>query len=605
MLWSENPKEDITMKNRKRIIALLLCVLIIACMLCSCVKTDSGTDTITTSANTGATETVSSDIQSVLDSTVETPDITNATTIKLSDETTASSGGSVKAENNVTTITTGGTYVFSGTVSEGRIIVNAPKEEVTIVLDGADITCSYGSPIYVYKSSLTTIYLAEGSENTLTDGSTYTFDDEYSSSEDEEPNACLYSKSDLIIAGSGKLTVNANNNNGITSKDTLKIEDACITVTAKNHGINGKDYCVIKNADIKVTSGGDALRSTNDSDTTLGYVAIENSTLDLTSGEDGIQAETSLSISGGKCTITSGGGAAGKVSSDISAKGIKAGASITLLSGEYELDCCDDAIHSNGNVSISGGTYSIKTGDDGVHADENVNITGGEITISKSYEGIEGATIDISGGTISIVASDDGMNAAGGNDQSGFAGRPDTFGSSSNYYINISGGKITIDASGDGIDSNGSLTVSGGEIYVNGPTSNGDGALDYDGTASITGGIIVAVGSSGMAQNFGNGSTQGSILLNYSSSSKSDVVLKDSSGNVLVSYTPSKSYNSVVISCPSLVKGGTYTITACGQTTEVTLTSLIYGSSSGMGGGGNPGGGGGGGFPGGHGGRPF
>lgn len=603
MLRSENPKEDVIMKNRKRIIALFLCVLMVACMLCSCVKIDNGNGDVTTSGNAGSTETISDDIQSVLDSTVKTPDITNATTVKLSDETTASSGGNVTAENNITTITSGGTYVFSGTVSEGRIIVNAPKEEVTIVLDGANITCSYGSPIYVYKSSLTTIYLADGSENTLTDGSTYTFDDEYSSSEKEEPNACLYSKSDLIIAGEGKLIVNANNNNGITSKDTLKIEGACIEVTAKNHGINGKDYCVVKNADIKVTCGGDSLRSTNDSDTTLGYVAVENSTLDLTSGEDGIQAETSLSISGGKCTVKSGGGASGKVSSDTSAKGIKAGTSIVLISGEYELDCCDDAIHSNGNVSISGGTYSIKTGDDGVHADENVNITGGEITISKSYEGIEGATIDISGGTISIVASDDGMNAAGGKDQSGFFGRPDTFGGSSNYYINISGGKITIDASGDGIDSNGSLTVSGGEIYVNGPTSNGDGALDYDGTASITGGIIVAVGSSGMAQNFGNGSTQGSILLNYSSSSNSDVVLKDSSGNILVSYTPSKSYNSVVISCPSLVKGGTYTITACGQTKEVTLTSLVYGSSSGMGGGGNPGGGGG--FPGGHGGRPF
>lgn len=580
------------MKNGKRIIALLLSILMLACVLCSCVNINEGNGSTSPSStiSTGATETVRDDIQSAIDSTVASPDIDSATTLE-------------PADSGVTTITSGGTYIFDETVKEGRIIVNAPKQDVTIILAGADITCSYGSPIYVYKASAVTIYLKEGTTNTLTDGNTYTYADEYSSSEKEEPNACLYSKADITIAGAGTLTVNANNNNGITSKDTLKIEGATVSVTAKNHGINGKDYFIVKDADITVTSGGDALRSTNDSDETLGYVAIENSSVNLTSGEDGIQAETVLTVSGGTTTIKSGGGNNGSVSSDTSAKGLKAGKSVILISGTYNIDSCDDAIHSNGNVTVSGGTFSIKTGDDGIHADENVSITAGEIVISKSYEGVEGETIDISGGVISIVASDDGMNAAGGNDGSGFLGRPDTFGGSSDCYINISGGMLTINASGDGIDSNGSLTVSGGEVYICGSTSNGDGALDYDGTAIITGGIVVAVGSSGMAQNFGTNSTQGSILLNYQSSSTSEVVLKDSSGNVILSFTPEKSYNSVVISCPSLVKGGTYTITACGQTKEVTLTSLVYGSSSGMGGGGNPGGGGG--FPGGHGGRPF
>lgn len=580
------------MKNRKRIIALLLGILMLACVLCSCVNINEGDGSASTSStiSTGATETVRDDIQSAIDSTVTSPDIDSATTVE-------------PTESGVTTITSGGTYIFDKTVAEGRIIVNAPKQDVTIILAGADITCSYGSPIYVYKAAMVTIYLKEGTTNTLTDGSTYTYVDEYSSSENEEPNACLYSKADMIIAGAGTLIVNANNNNGITSKDTLKIESPTVRVTAKNHGINGKDYLVIKDADITVTSGGDALRSTNDSDETLGYVAIENSALDITSGEDGIQAETVLTVSGGTTTIKSGGGSNGSVSSDTSAKGLKAGKSVVLISGAYNIDSCDDAIHSNGNVTVGGGTFAIKTGDDGIHADENVSITGGEILISKSYEGVEGETIDISGGVISIVASDDGMNAAGGNDGSGFFGRPDTFGGSSDSYINISGGRITINSSGDGIDSNGSLTVSGGEVYVCGPTSSGDGALDYDGTATITGGIVVAVGSSGMAQNFGTNSTQGSILLSYRSSSSSEVVLKDSSGNTLLAFAPEKSYSSVVISCPSLEKGGTYTVTACGQTTEVTLTSLIYGSSSGMGGGGFPGGNPGGGFPGG-GGRP-
>lgn len=527
---------------------------------------------------------------------VAEPDLTNATKITLSDTNINISGSGAEEKDGTVTITEGGTYVFSGSLSNGRIVVSAPDKEVTIVLNGVDITCSSSSPLYIYKASCATVYLIKDTENRLADGGSYVYSDSYSSSEDEEPNACLYSKSNLIIAGAGSLTVNANFNNSITSKDTLRIDSASITVNAKNHGINGKDYLTLKSAKVSVTSGGDALRSTNDSDETLGYITSVNSDLTLVSGEDGMQAETVMTISGGNINIKSGGGSGAKMSGDASAKGIKAGKNIAILDGTFILDCCDDALHSNGGAEISGGTFAISTGDDGVHADENLKISGGTINISKSYEGLEGATIDISGGKITITASDDGINAAGGNDESGFGGgmARDTFGSSSSYYINISGGTINIDASGDGIDSNGNLTVSGGEIYVSGPTSGGDSALDYDGTAAITGGIVIAAGSSGMAQNFGDSSTQGSIMLTYQSFASGKISVADSSGNVLAEYTPSKNYSCVVVSCPGLTKGGTYTVTACGQSQSVTLESTIYGSGSTQPGqGGQPGHGGG------------
>ncbi len=362
---------------------------------------------------------------------------------------------------------------------------------MVLVLENADITCSYGSPLYVYKASLTTVYLAEKSKNVLTDGSSYAFDDSLSSQTDDEPNACLYAKSDLKIAGSGSLTVNANYNNGITSKDTLHIESASIAVTAVNHGIKGKDGCTVKDADISITSG-------------------------------------------------------------------------------------KDGIHTEADLVIASGNFQISAGDDGMHADKNVKITDGTIQIEKCYEGIEGENIDISGGTIGITASDDGINAAGDK------GTDD--------YVNISGGKITVDASGDGIDSNGNLTVSGGELYVSGPENNGNSALDYDGTAAITGGIVVAAGYGGMAQNFGEDSTQGSILLTFDSASNEKISVIDSSGEVLAEYQSGKSYNCVVVSCPSFVKGGTYTVNACGQSETVTLESLIYGNSSRAAGMGKPGG---------------
>lgn len=571
------------MKYSNQKIALTALMALLTCGLSGCggsSETEStGTDETVSSVSRADSE------QTTAPAAVTLPDNAETSAVEFSGKSVSVSGDGAEAVDGTVTITKGGIYTFTGETADGRIIVNAPDEEVTILLDNAGISCSGGSPIYIYKSKLTTIYLAEGTANTLTDGSEYTYSDSYSSAADEEPNACLYSKSDLVIAGSGSLVVNANHNNGITSKDTLTIEECSVTVTAVNNGINGKDFCVIKNADINVTSGADAIRSTNDSDTALGYIEISDCSLDLNAGEDGIQAQTTLSVSGGTCKVVSGGGSGGSVSDDTSAKGLKSASGITLSGGSYTLDCFDDAIHSNGSVLISGGTFEISTGDDGIHADENTAVTDGTINIIKSYEGIEGKTVEISGGSINVTASDDGINAAGGADQSGFGKRGDSFSGNSDSYISISGGVITVDASGDGVDSNGSLTVSGGELYVSGPTNSGNGALDYNGTAAITGGIVVAAGASGMSQNFGDGSTQGSILLTFSGSSTDAIALKDSSGSTLAGYSPAKSYSCVLISCPDITTGNTYTVEACGQSTEVVMTSLIYGNSNGMGGG--------------------
>ena len=564
MLTPETNKEANDMKSAKRILAVLLCAALLIGVLCACGKTaGTGADTNTNSDDSVAQQLYYADVAA--------PDLTNATTIALSG-------------TDDVTITDGGVYVLTGTLTDGRVLVNAPGADVTLVLQNADITCTDSSALYIYKAANVLVYLPDGTASTLTDGSSYDYGDSFSSADDEEPNACLYSKSDLVIAGGGTLTVTGNANNGITGKDTLKIEGTTVNVTAANHGVNGKDCLVLKQADVTVTSGGDALRATNDSDSALGCILIGASALTLTAGEDGIQAETTLTLFDTTGTITSGGGSSAALADDTSAKGIKAGTGITVRSGSYTLDCADDGIHANGNVTISGGTFAITTGDDGVHADEAVTITDGTLDISKCYEGIEGQTIDISGGTIDIVSSGDGLNAAGGADQSGFGGRgPDSFGGSSDCCTTISGGTIRINASGDGIDSNGDLNVSGGEIYVSGPMSDGDSALDYDGTATITGGTVVAAGYSGMAQNFGADSTQGSILLTCQSASTETIRVTDASGNVLVEFTPAKAYTCVVVSTPALTQGSTYTVTMGGQNTDVTLESLIYGSG-GMGG---------------------
>lgn len=254
-----------------------------------------------------------------------------------------------------------------------------------------------------------------------------------------------------------------------------------------------------------------------------------------------------------------------------------------IADGTITIEADSDGIDAEETLQIDGGSMTIAAGDDGVHSDRDLIITDGTIDVTKSYEGLEGMTVTIEDGDISVVSSDDGLNAAGdpadgnmpsgGPQDGGFGGGMDE---AHDYnFIVINGGTINVNADGDGIDSNGDLIVTSGTIYVSGPTNGGNGALDYAGNAAISGGTIVAVGASGMAQNFGSDSTQGCMLVTVAESTLTgDLTLTDSDGNVIVSYSPEKAYNSVVISSPDIKKGATYTL-ATGDTTN-TVTMVSY-----------------------------
>lgn len=561
------------MYYNKRKLAALVCGSLLVWSLYGCRSQNAAP-----SGTASSTETTSASSLPASDgAALETgaPDLTGAAKITCSGDTVSVTGSGAKYESGTLEITSAGTYVLSGTLS-GRILVNAKGQDVTLVLNGLSVTCADGSALYCYKASGLRLYLMEGTENSLTDGEEYTFSDEYSSAADEEPNACLYSKADLVIDGAGTLAVTANYKNGITGKDTLTIVSAALSVEAVNHGITGKDSLTAEHAALTVVSGGDAIRSTNDSDSSLGWIRLTDCTLDLTSGEDGVQAETGLTVSGGIYKVVSGGGSGASLSENISAKGLKAGTDLTVTSGTFTLDCADDTVHSNGNVTVSGGNFTLSSGDDGIHADETASVSDGTIEILTCYEGIEGAVVDISGGKISLTAADDGLNAADGT-ESVFGPMG---GGNSDCRVRISGGEITIDAAGDGIDTNGDFILSGGTVYVSGPTSDGDGALDYNGSAYVTGGVLIAAGSGGMAQNFGeSGSTQGSILLTYNETMTGTVRVLDANGTVLAEYTPTKEYRSVVVTAPGMVSGGTYTVEAGSDSREITLSGLIYGTS--------------------------
>lgn len=485
-----------TMKKLSRLLHLSILITLLAACSGTAVESTTTTSTSSTTAVTSVVDEVvatavpvtisydSEDLETAVDSTT-------ATTISLEGDAISVAGAGAVVNGSSVTITAAGTYTLSGTLNNGQIIVEtADADPVVLILNGVDITYATSAPIFVSNAEKVVITLAEGTENVVTDGSSYVFAD----AQTDEPNAAIFSKDDLTINGSGSLTVNANYNNGIVSKDDLKIISSNITVNAVNDGIKGRDSIAVKDATITINAGGDGMQANNDEDAAKGYIAIESGTITITATMDGIQAETSLQIGSGTITITTASG-----------KGLKAVTDLQVNGGTIAINSADDAVHSNGTMTINGGYFTLATGDDGMHADETLTINEGTIAILNSYEGLEATNVIVNGGTVDIVASDDGINGAGGNDTSasgstgGFA--RDNF-SSSQGTITINGGTITIAAAGsgngDGLDANGTITVTGGDTVVQTPSSYRDYSdIDYDTEFSMTGGRVRILSANG------------------------------------------------------------------------------------------------------------
>ena len=211
--------------------------------------------------------------------------------------------------------------------------------------------------------------------------------------------------------------------------------------------------------------------------------------------------------------------------------------------------------------------------------------------VLESFEGLEGSSVLISGGQIELHDTDDGINSTGTRNNDSFDGMGGFVGMGlSDANLLISGGSLVVYAQGDGIDSNGTIMVTGGDTRIYGPTSGANGALDYQTSASVSGGSFLALGASGMAMNFSL-ATQGALLVNMQGSSDSTITICDALGEALYTAQSPKSFGSVLLTLPSLKQGETYTLTVGNQTTEITLNSLIYGQSNGFGPGGfGPGG---------------
>ena len=459
------------------------------------------------------------------------PDTEGATVISLEGDTASIEGTGAYVYDGGVVIASSGTYLVSGTLTDGSLTVDANENsKVWLILDGVTISCSDDAGIKVSEADKVFLVLAEGSENRVSSGETYS-EEALSDGSD----GAVFAHDDLTITGTGSLTVTAAYKHGIAANDDLVITGGTIQVEAEGDGIRANDSLRICRADITVSAGDDGMVTAG----TEAFFYMESGSLSVTAEDNGISAA--------------------------------------------------------GDLTLAGGSLTVSAGDDALHSDMGFVMTDGTLDVPSSYEGIEALTVDIQGGEISIVSTDDGINANGGTDAFGMGGfgggsfqeetgageETDT---DTETWIHISGGTLTILNQGgrdaDGIDSNGDILISGGTILVSLEGSGSNLAVDYNSeggaACEITGGTLIACGGSSMAEAFDASSTQPSVLYVLSEGAEAGSLFRvlDEDGEVLLEWEVPQAYTCVTFSSPDLVLSGTYTVETGGTEEALTLSEV-------------------------------
>ena len=500
-------------------------------------------------------------------------DTSSETAIDLSNPT-ATDG--VTVEDGTLTITKAGTYKLSGEYQGQIKVETADSDAVRLVLDNANITNSSGAALNVVNADEVILYSASGTTNTISDGADYTATGE------DDPDAVVYSKADLTIAGEGILKVNGNHEDGIHTSDGLVIASGTLEVNAANTGIKGKDYVDILGGTINVTAQQDGIKSTNDTDEGQGWTRLSNGTVTVNAGDDGFKASRVVEISGGSLTV------------EQSDEGIEA-QYINVSGGDVNVTSADDGMNASLKTSDSESTDSSANTSDAANQQQNNqqqnnqqqgSLPGGQQseTSNQQQQGtgqppaMSGTSQD---GTSQNGTTGTGQQGMGQPPQGGMPGGGGTF-EVVDAAINVSGGHVTVNAEGDGIDSNGVTTLSGGTLIVNGPSQGGNAALDTNGDLLLNGATVLSGSTADMFEAPSTNSTSGYLKLTNSSGFEqgSTVQVADSSGKVVANYKVTKSnVQLVLVSSSSIVKGQSYTVYTTTSAVDSNAASLASGAT--------------------------
>lgn len=545
-------------------------------------------------------------------------DVASATNIALSGQGATVSGEGAAVEGATVTISAAGTYVVTGELTAGSLVVNAgDQDKVQIVLSGASIRNEAGPALNIQQADKVFVTLADGTQNTLADGASYAL-----AEGEDEPNAALYSKADLTINGTGALSIEGNYRHGVNSKDDLVVTGGAITVVAKEDGLRGKDCVKVADGSFAITAGGDGVKSSNDEDPTRGFVSIDGGTFTVEAGDEGFQAATYLRLAGGDAQIK------------VADHALRSDVEAAMIRGTYVVEAGGKGMNPETKFTMDGGTFTVTGCEEGIEAQE-VIVNNGELNITASDDGINAAvaerdsndaTIDASGDAGSTVGQDahagdqggegqgdggqgaDAQNGRGGQrselpdgvepglvpdgeqgggfgarDGRGGAGGPMGANASEDCLIQINGGVVTINAGGDAVDSNGYVEVTGGEL-VGASSGAGDSALDYEYGATVTGGTVILAGGAGMAETFSEGSTQPFALVSLNGSANTELSVESESGEVLARCSVPVSFQCVTLSVPGLAEGATAKLVAGDSAADFTASTTPSGGMGGMGG---------------------
>ncbi|MBR3289360.1 MAG: carbohydrate-binding domain-containing protein, partial [Clostridia bacterium] len=402
---------------KRRIITLLTAVLCVALLLAGCAESQSSTtadtpvQTVSTAAGTDSSELFSDrDLSGEYDDTV--------VSIELTGTGASASSDAVTVNGSNVTVTAAGTYVISGTLTNGSVIVDADKEDkVQLVLDGVSIHSDTYAPIYVKQADKVFITLKDGTQSTLSNGGSFVQTD------DNNVDAVIFAKDDLTLNGTGALTVTSPAGHGIVGKDDVVITSGTYTVTAAQHAIRANDSLAIADGTFTLTADEDGLHAENKDDDTLGSITITGGTFTVKVGDDGIHATTLLQLDSGTFDITA-------------AEGLEA-TCIRVNDGAVSISASDDGINAahkssaySPAVEINGGDITIVMGagdTDGIDSNGDLIITGGTVNVSGQsafdYDGTAtytGGTIIVNGQTVNSIPN----QMMGGGFGGGIGGQP-------------------------------------------------------------------------------------------------------------------------------------------------------------------------------------
>lgn len=488
-------------------------------------------------------------------------DSSSEVTIDLSNPT-ATDG--VTVSDGVITITKAGNYKLTGTYS-GQIKVEAADSDmVRLILNNATITNSTGAAINVVEADEVVIYTASGTTNTVSDGSSY------SDTASGSPDAAIYSKSDLTLAGEGTLKVEGKYEEGIHTTDGLVIASGTLEVNAANTGIKGKDYVDILDGTITVTASQDGIKATNDTDGNRGWVRLSGGTVNISAGDDGFKAERVLEISGGTLNITQAN------------EGIEA-QYINILDGTVNVTSSDDGINASySTTSTSTESASTSTTQTTQNNQGNQSAQGNQAAPQAPSGSAGQAPAGGQAPSGSMGQPPAGGGAGGGGAAGGMGGGGGTF-EVVDATINITGGTVTVNTNGDGIDSNGTATLSGGTLIVNGPFTGGNASLDTNGDLLLNGATVTAGNSGDMFEAPSTNSTSGYVKISNVSnlSAGTTVQVADSSGNVVANYKVTNSNTALIlVSSSKITKGQSYTVYTTTDSVDASSTTLASNATS-------------------------